>query len=47
MCKTDPGLVDMALGKQTRPSVQPVRKAEWEIIQYSVIGAVLMVFKEN
>jgi predicted RNA-binding protein with PUA-like domain len=32
MCKTDPRLADMALLKQARLSVQPVRPEEWAVI---------------
>ena len=32
MCKDDPRLVEMALVKNTRLSVQPVTEAEWQIV---------------
>lgn len=32
MCKEDPRLVEMALVKNTRLSVQPVTKEEWDIV---------------
>ena len=32
MCKADPRLVDMALVKNTRLSVQPVTPEEWQIV---------------
>ena len=32
MCKDDPRLVEMALVKNTRLSVQPVTEAEWHIV---------------
>ncbi|MFV0662948.1 EVE domain-containing protein [Denitromonas sp.] len=31
-CKTEPGLEEMALVRNTRLSVQPVTEAEWRIV---------------